>query len=345
MKKIVTKRKIFSLIAVVLLLAVSAVFITACDDEDKVPEGSIQIGGRTVIPEIVAETQISSEMASENADIIIMPTNAAATLYNKEGGKKYKLVSSVTMGILYIIGKGDATLTAEDLKGKRLVSIGAGNVPQKVLEKVLTAKDIAFESATGGGSAAEDSVKITYVANGVAVRAALDAGEADYGLLGEPAVTAFSSVYPARLSLQDLWMEVTGDDSYPQASLFMKASLLESDPGFVAVFIEEMRLNLTWIEENKTEITAILQAKGSATTFPPASIARCNLQINSAADIKDAVKNFLTVVSGAASVPDDGFFYVPVGTTPAIKGIGANLRFVFPDGAPALAAGKILAAA
>ena len=102
--------------------------------------GETDIGGYTVNGSIIAATAIQTEIGGEKADLIIAPTNAGANLINK--GADYKLVSVMVEGSLYLIGSpskvgANTTITLDDLKGKKIASIGQGNTPDKVFKYII----------------------------------------------------------------------------------------------------------------------------------------------------------------------------------------------------------------
>ncbi|HRU84694.1 MAG TPA: hypothetical protein P5058_04940 [Eubacteriales bacterium] len=263
------------------------------------------VAGYKINAEIVAENLIATEMAAAKADIIILPTNAGANLILKDAD--YKLVTSNIMGLLYIIGPDDE-LEISDLKGKTLASIGQKNTPEYVLKTVL--EHYGLEVVDDGSDGGAEAVTVKYLANGAAVKAALDADQADYGLLGEPAATAFSTLYPGRIDLQEEWKTATGaSNSYPQASMFVKSSLL-SNADFAQDLFSELEKNLDFIEDNKASMTDILKSEGSSTTFPPASIARCNIGVVWASDIFDEINDFLKLIIGK-ELPETAVYPLP----------------------------------
>ncbi len=144
-----------------------------------------KVGGATLDIHVVTASTIGSFVANGSADLAVMPSNAAAKMYNANG--KYKLVMTLTHGNLYIVG-GDMS-GAESLVGKRVGAIGQGQVPDLVLRYILKQKNIEYvfsDTATAG------KVAITYYSDGASVARALKAGQIDFGLLAEPAA---STVY------------------------------------------------------------------------------------------------------------------------------------------------------
>ncbi len=94
---------------------------------------------------VVASSDIGGIMQRGEADIMIMPVNASSKLYKANASDKYKMVSVVTHGNLYIMSNSDITL--EDLKGKTIGVIGQGAVPDLTLQAVLKKNGINYQTA------------------------------------------------------------------------------------------------------------------------------------------------------------------------------------------------------
>ena len=124
-----------------------------------------KVSGAQLNIHVVTATSIGSFVANGTADLAVMPSNAAANMYNRSG--KYKLVMTLTHGNLYIVG-GEMS-GADSLVGKRVGAIGQGQVPDLVLRYILKRKGIDY-----------------------VLSRALKAGLIDFGLLAEPAA---STVY------------------------------------------------------------------------------------------------------------------------------------------------------
>ena len=93
--------------------------------------------------------EVVALLTSKSADIAAVPTNLAATLYNKNSS--VKLLALNTLGVLYVLEKGDTIQSVKDLKGKTIYSTGQGAVPEYALNYVLeqngltVGKDVTVE--------------------------------------------------------------------------------------------------------------------------------------------------------------------------------------------------------
>ena len=65
-------------------------------------------------------------------DMAAIPANLAATLYQKTNGG-IQAVAVNTLGVLYVVEKGDTVQSMADLKGRTILSTGKGTTPEYVL--------------------------------------------------------------------------------------------------------------------------------------------------------------------------------------------------------------------
>ncbi|MCQ2603385.1 MAG: hypothetical protein MJ193_05605, partial [Clostridia bacterium] len=151
-------KKLSLIIAIILILGTICAFMVACDrtNDDKTayrlaaPEGTpalavarlicdnTKINNHNIDYNIVAPSNIASEMASKKSDVVIMPLNAGANLIRQ--GADYKLVGVAVNGSLFMVGKGESekVLTFDDIKGKKIACIGQTGVPGLVFRYVMS---------------------------------------------------------------------------------------------------------------------------------------------------------------------------------------------------------------
>ncbi len=277
------------LIGILLVLVMIATMLTlvACNDtpEEKdtlrfaAPEGSpalamlrlpldnATIDGYSMEYAVVKPANIASEMASMSADIVIMPVNAGANLIRQ--GAEYTLVGTAVEGSLYMVGKTEngGEILKSDLVDKKIACIGQTGVPGVVFRYVMSSLGI-------------EASNVEYVADGQAAMARLNSGEADFIVVGEPAATAAkvklgAEKVNAELSIQSVYAQVSGKNSYPQAGIFV-ANSLASDEVFLSALFNALAQSKAWTVANAKDVTAFAQTnlyEGAA--FPAPSIPRC----------------------------------------------------------------------
>ncbi|MBO7222461.1 MAG: hypothetical protein J6V37_05365 [Clostridia bacterium] len=322
-------KKITSIVVAILLLMTMVMF-TACNDKGDLrfvmPDGTpalaamsllgetTNLGGYNVSAEIVASTAIQTEIGGEKADIIIAPTNAGANLISK--GANYKLVSVMVEGSLYLICNpakvgGNTTITLDDLKGKRIASIGQNNTPDKVFKYIIDKTEgVTYDDKNDIITFSDgQTATIEWCADGPAAKVALlrENNPCDFAIVGEPAATAFGTPngggFSARMDLQAMYKAVNGNDAnFPQASLFVKTSLTK-DKKFMSALLNALSENRDWVIANPSEVTATIQAKGSSTTFPAPSIPRCSIVVNKADNTatQEAIITYLSLMIPAVN--------------------------------------------
>ena len=83
---------------------------------------------------------VSSALINGDADIAAVATNVAATLVNKNP-ESIQVLAVNTLGVLYILEKGDTVTSMADLAGKTVYATGEGANPEYVLNYLLSSED------------------------------------------------------------------------------------------------------------------------------------------------------------------------------------------------------------
>ena len=84
---------------------------------------------------------IVPRLTNGELDIAAIPTNLAATLYNRTDGG-IKLLALNTLGVLHILENGDTVNSLADLEGRTLYATGQGSNPEYVLNYLLEANGL-----------------------------------------------------------------------------------------------------------------------------------------------------------------------------------------------------------
>lgn len=319
-------------VLLMLVIAVTAVGLFGCENTPKtavkvvVPDGApalavvslfdkTELGGREISFEVVPADTIVQKVSSGAADVAIMPTNAAANLYNK--GVDIKLVSTEVQGILYMVGTSTIT-DYNQLKGKVVYSIGQNNTPEFAFKYLLTNNGISADDIVDGTTATEGKITIAYKADGSEIIPLLVQGKADFAILGEPAATnakAKKNTLVTALDLQAEWAKLNDSTSYPQASLIVSGTLAK-DKTFIKALTDAVKANDQWIVDNSDKVGELMKAKGSTLTvnFTQALIESCNIKTVLAKDAQAAVNAYFTVLNGynpafiGGKIPSEGFY-------------------------------------
>lgn len=274
---------------------------------------------------VVPASTIGGRVSSGDADLAIMPVNAAAQLYN--GGVDIVMLSVNTHGNLYFVGNTAGGLELDDLVNARVGVIGQGQVPDLTLRIMLDESGIDYEVKTDE-STASGKVALRYAADGPALLPLLKQGKIDYAFLAEPAASNAVKAMAADgkaivMDAQELWRGLF-DSEYPQACLVAKSSLVENEPEYVKWFLRALQSSDGWATENADKAVAAVASHmeaGTETSLPATLgrdvIERCNISTVFADDAKATCTAYFTKLAAMttglgtpvlSSVPDDAFY-------------------------------------
>lgn len=259
---------------------------------------------------IVAAADIAARVSQDACDLAIMPTTAAATIFNK--GVKIKLASVNVFGNLYITGTHELS-NLSHLIGKKVYTTAGTTIA--LLQYLLTQSNIAF---TQGEEIVADKVVLCSKTDASEIipllKQAVTKGEEAYGVLGEPQVTkAQSAISDLKITfdLQEEYKTVTGQDGYPQACLVVKENFLNQHKGYVDSLIAKLEGNGTYLMSHLTELPSVFKKFESALqamTFTSDTITRSNIRIEKASVAKDTVMSYVQALSKITLT--DEFFYL-----------------------------------
>lgn len=316
--------------AVVMLASCAAPEVTEQRVNFIVPNGSPAISIAKLVSEfdeidgvkmdyeiVTGASTLGPSLISDSAQIAIMPTNVAATLYNK--GADIKLVSVNVHGNMYLLSTHE-NLTLEDLKGKVVYSIGQTGTPDIMFKYLLDDAGISYNNPDD-----EDSVTIEFGAQDT-FPANVISGTYEYAIVSEPIVTnviakanSIGRELKISLDFQEAWGEITGMTGIPQASIVVRGDIFIKFPGLVESILEILADNEVWVAENAEKANAALKER-SGSDLPPLSgaiLERSNISLKLAKDAKaDIITYFEAIMEFDSNqiggkLPDNSFYYIP----------------------------------
>ena len=259
---------------------------------------------------VTDNTEVSTALVNGDADIAAMATNAAANLSAKSGGG-IQVLAVNTLGVLYILEKGDTVHSMADLAGQTLYapSNTRGANPEHILNYLLERNgvdpaDVDIQWLTPQ----EITVQMTASAAGIC-------------MLPVPAATALllqdSGVRQA-LSLSEEW-DALGAGPLPMGCLVARTDYIAEHPQEVEDFLEAYGASIEFMADpaNLDQAAALAAQYGitPSEAVAAAAIPQCNLTFLTGQEMHSVLESYYTVLFQAApdsiggGLPYDSFYY------------------------------------
>ncbi len=254
--------------------------------------------------------EVTAALINGDADIAAIATNVAANLCEKtDGGIQVLAVN--TLGVLYILEKGDTVHAMADLKGKTLYapSTAKGANPEYVLNYLLGANGVQPEEVDVEWMTPQE------------ITQKLISSEAGICMLPVPAATALlvqdSGVREA-LSLSDEWDKLD-QGRLAMGCLVARTDYIEENPQKVEDFLARYEESIAYMsdEANREAAAKLVAQYGIAPNEKVAAraIPQCNLTYLAGNEMQEILQEYYGVLFQAnpasigGSIPYDSFYY------------------------------------
>ena len=254
--------------------------------------------------------EVAAQLTANKVDFAVLPLNMASTLYNVNGGD-IALLNIGTLGVLYILERGNSVNSIADLKGKTVYSSGQGATPEFVLDYVLNENNL---------NPTKD-LSVNWLPDHAALSSLLLTGGADIALLPEPNASialAKDNTLRRAIDLNTAWSDVTDGGKLAMSGMVVRRSLLKEDPEAVKQFILDYASSVNYVNGNPAIAAnlavkfGLLEDEELAKTVIP----KCNLVTISGAEMAKTARENLKVLFDAnaksigGAMPKDNFYYI-----------------------------------
>lgn len=262
-----------------------------------------------------APDEIVGKITTGEIDIAAVPTNLAATLYNRTE-KNIQLLAINTLGVLYILEKGNTINSIGDLEGKTVFTSGKGSTPEFILNYILVQN----------GLVPEEDVTVEYKSEHSEVAALALAGQAEIVMLPEPFVTNVLSKNQGFQNVLDLtkeWDNVTArlgisDSVLSMGGIIARREFVQQNPGVINKFMDEYKVSVDFANSSMDRTAALIE---KFEIMPSASLAKLaipnsNIVFIEGQVMKNRITNLYNVFflsdpkSIGGQMPQDDFYYI-----------------------------------
>ena len=242
-------------------------------------------------------------------DMAAIPANLAATLYQKTEGA-IQVMAVNTLGVLYVVEKGDTVQSVADLAGRTILSTGKGTTPEYVLRYILTQNGID----------PDQDVTIEFYSEAAEVTAQMAVAEDAIAVLPQPYVTSASmqdDTLRVALDLTAEWEKVC-DTQLITGVTVVRTAYAEEHPDVVAAFLEDYAASAEAAGADLDGTAALCEEKGvvAKAAIAKAALPACNIVCITGEEMKADVAGYAQVLYDAdpaavgGAMPDDGFYWM-----------------------------------
>lgn len=252
--------------------------------------------------------ELTPKLIQGELDIAAVPANLASVLYNNTKGK-VQLLAINTLGVLYIVNKGESVASVADLKGKTVYSTGKGTTPEFTLRYILSENGIDPDR----------DVKIEYKSEAAEVVALIKQAGSGIAMLPQPYVTiAQSSVEGLNIALDmtEEWNRVNPETQMLTGTLVVRREFAEKYPQAIARFLEEYRASTEYVNTNVSDAAQLIEKFGIfKAAIAEGAIPYCNITFIAGPEMKPLMTGYLTVLFSqkpaaiGGDIPEDNFYY------------------------------------
>ncbi|MDO4719387.1 MAG: ABC transporter substrate-binding protein [Peptostreptococcaceae bacterium] len=252
--------------------------------------------------------EVAPKLLQGEVDIAAVPANMSSVLFNKTQGK-ISVLGINTLGVLYIVEKGESISSVKDLQGKTLFASGKGATPEYVLNYILSRNGLEVGK----------DVMIEWKSEHAECLAALGSAEGAIAMLPQPFVTVAQTKMEGLRSALDLtkeWNDVQPASALITGVTVARREFIENNPQAVAAFMEHYKTSVDFVHSSTEEAAQLV---GKYDIVPPPIAAKalphCNIVWMTGAEMKEKLAGYLAVLheqnpeSVGGALPGDEFYY------------------------------------
>lgn len=252
--------------------------------------------------------EVTPKLIKGELDMAAVPANLASVLYNNSNGD-VKLLAVNTLGVIYIVEKGNKIQSFEDLKGKTIYATGKGSTPEYALRYLLSENGINPDK----------DVKLEWKAEPTEVVALLSELENGVAMMPQPFVTvAQTQIEGLRIAI-DLtkeWDALENGSDLVTGVLVVRKDFVEKYPEQIALFLDEYKKSTDYVNANIPEAAKLVEKYGIVkAAIAEKAIPYCNIHFMEGAEMKTSMQGYLKVLfdqnqkSIGGKLPQDDFYY------------------------------------
>ena len=222
-------------------------------------------------------------------DMAAIPANLAATLYQKtQGGIQVMAVN--TLGVLYVVEKGDTIHSVADLKGRTILSTGKGTTPEYVLRYILQQNGIDPDK----------DVTIEFYSEATEVTAQMAVAEDAIAVLPQPYVTSASmqdDTLRVALDLTEEWDKIC-DTQLITGVTVVRTEYAQEHPDVVAAFLKDYTASVDAANNDLDGTAALCEEQGvvAKAAIAKAALPNCNIVCVTGDEMQADVAGYLQVL-------------------------------------------------
>lgn len=258
-----------------------------------------------------AADELTPKLLKGELDVLALPVNAAANLYNKSNGG-VEIAAINTLGVIYIVEKGGESVNSlADLKGKTIYATGKGNTPEFALRYLLAQNGLDMDQ----------DVTMEWKSEPSEVVATMTTMDSAVAMLPQPFVTvAGMQVEGLRtaLDLTEEWNRLDNGSTFITAGLVVRTAFADENPEALKAFLEEYAASTDYVNASPAEAAVIVERLGIVAKAAVAekAIPYCNIVCITGEEMKSILPGYLQVLydlkpeSVGGAMPGDDFYWM-----------------------------------
>ena len=248
--------------------------------------------------------EATADLVNGDIDMLCLPTNVAANLYNKNG--KIKVLAINTLGSLFLLTSPNVTVNSvKDLSGKTIYASVPTSTTGPIINYILSQNNV--------------EANVEFVADHQALAAKVIKGEVDYAVLPEPIVTnalTKNANYKVALNLTTEWQNVSSEPIV-MGCIVVREEFFNNNKNAVLRFLDKYEDSIDFIEDiaNHDKSAQMILDQKIVPAFKEISqVKRAltnlygSIEFIDDEDMVRALKSFYTAIGQAQ--PDNSFYYV-----------------------------------
>ena len=245
-------------------------------------------------------------------DVAAVPANLGAVLYNNTQGA-VRVLAINTLGVLYIVERGDTVHSVADLKGRTLVTAGKGSTPEYALNYILK----------GNGLDPETDLTIEFKSEHAECLAAMLQDDSVVAMLPQPfATVAQAKAEDIRIAL-DLtkeWDALQADAETPSTMItgvaVARAAFVDEHPEAVEQFMADYAESVQFVQDDVDGAAALIGEFDIFEAGPAKkALPYCNITFIAGEEMRALLGGYLAELysqdpaSVGGALPGEEFYY------------------------------------